>query len=1171
MRTIQRVFSRAMLFGIAGTLLADATVHVPGCGFLNGPTCAAGDAEYYAIHEGQDSSCDFGLKASNGKCVNDTRMTLNPVGGWLGWSMREQRYQISGNIPVNFVPTLGTHNSYSSAENGVWNYLQVDQTLSIWDQLQAGARYIRLDPAYYQYQLHVCHGSAGSCPLGSDGRLYSYALGEVVDWLNANPGEFVLLDIHADTNSTGAHNDLLWEPLKTYLGLARIYTYRNYTDAGSPNTLPSIQQMIQMGKQVMILSTQVIAADGGEQVTFDRAKSYTETMSVNGLTWYNCQADDASYLWPSATKFAYASEDRSSSVVVDLQSNYGYLNAAEVSRATQCGYGIIAIDQFLNLAATYPLFSFQSITPAPTTSGPDTRREASVWSFGQNDYGTKGPALIMPTSHWTSDVNTATHYYACASSTADTVAWPARRNWRSSNNPTTYNAALSSAECPAGFVFSAPVNGAENSDLIADVYPFPATGLWLKYVSTAASVVNSSPSQVTLTVPYGANPADLQQYATTLQMTGLPNQTISLYPGLIPVSITPSTLTLDANGSGSFTIAPAAGAVSKTPGTYPSTLTWIAAYGGVGGMKVTLVVQVPTQMVLSATPNTTMKEGQSFTLYSKLGASGPGAVATGTTTFRSLDYSNSVTVLAQPDIQSDGTNTVNVQLGPGTYQLTAAYSGDATHAPSSSEPLSVTVLPNVTPSPTSYSLRYQIGAQNNALQSLTVTHVNNTSMQLTAQTACFDQPDGAACWLAAGPVPGGIATSFTVPLNYTAAVTNLPVGVYRASVALNDSVDGIVQVPVTLNVSGNLTLTPPTLNFFVPYYATSVDGQTVVGTVGTLPVELVLAGQSANWMAYQNGTVVILPNMLPKQSGGLPSAPGTTFSGSINFSTPYSSTSQKVYVNVQIVQPATIDTLPSGEPITVDGAPFVSPQTFNWGLGTNHTISVPTPIINGVDQLTFGSWSDQGAQTHTIVTPKGAAATWTAMLNTLYPSSASVTPQGSGTVVVNPPPVNGYYGAGTQVTVIATANQGFTFTGFSGSASGQTSPAVFTVSGPFSVTANFTPIGGPKMYAIPGAVTLTPTVGQPNLASVALTLKNIGAGAAVDATIKSITGITAASGSGLVQCLSPAIDVGTILSNTTASSAVVFDWPPSATRVRFTVNFGDGSGYTGSTTLTLIR
>jgi len=66
----------------------------------------------------------------------------------------------------------------------------------------------------------------------------------------------------------------------------------------------------------------------------------------------------------------------------------------------------------------------------------------------------------------------------------------------------------------------------------------------------------------------------------------------------------------------------------------------------------------------------------------------------------------------------------------------------------------------------------------------------------------------------------------------------------------------------------------------------------------------------------------------------------------------------------------------------------------------------------------------------------------------------TVDPVGSGTVLVSPEQET--YGAGEEVTLTATANPGWTFTGWTGDASGLTNPLTLVMNGDKNITANFT-------------------------------------------------------------------------------------------------------------------
>ncbi len=279
-------------------------------------------------------------------------------------------------------------------------------------------------------------------------------------------------------------------------------------------------------------------------------------------------------------------------------------------------------------------------------------------------------------------------------------------------------------------------------------------------------------------------------------------------------------------------------------------------------------------------------------------------------------------------------------------------------------------------------------------------------------------------------------------------------------------------------------------------------------------------------------------------------------------------------VNLQVVPTSTVSTNPTGQLVVVDGATYLSPQSFAWTPGSIHTIGVPPAVWNGQAQNAFAGWSDGGTQTHTVTAPTLLTDTslWTATLTKSYPIQTIVTPAGSGTVTFSPPLNGGFLPTGTPVQITATPNAGFKFVGFQGGPL-KSVPVVqnFSVEYASTITATFAPAASPLLYVSPGAITLTPTTDHPNQVTAALAVHNIGTGASVGASITSVSNFTAVSGSGTVQSLSAPASLGTILPATSASTTWNFDWPPTATRVRFTVNFQDSTGYRGSTTLTLIR
>ena len=168
----------------------------------------------------------------------------------------------------------------------------------------------------------------------------------------------------------------------------------------------------------------------------------------------------------------------------------------------------------------------------------------------------------------------------------------------------------------------------------------------------------------------------------------------------------------------------------------------------------------------------------------------------------------------------------------------------------------------------------------------------------------------------------------------------------------------------------------------------------------------------------------------------------------------------------------TVTTLPPGLPITVDGALYTSPQVFNWGFGTLHTISVSSPQTGGGTRRVFIMWDDAGALTHSISV--GASdMTYTAIFSSQYLLSTASSPIGAGGTSVIPPSADGYYLSGTTVQLIANPASGYTFIAWGNDLAGSTNPQTIVMSAPRSVTANFAKISGITVATNPPGLQIT--------------------------------------------------------------------------------------------------
>ena len=156
--------------------------------------------------------------------------------------------------------------------------------------------------------------------------------------------------------------------------------------------------------------------------------------------------------------------------------------------------------------------------------------------------------------------------------------------------------------------------------------------------------------------------------------------------------------------------------------------------------------------------------------------------------------------------------------------------------------------------------------------------------------------------------------------------------------------------------------------------------------------------------------------------------------------------------------PIVLTTLPSGLSLSADGGGnCTAPCTFQWVPGSAHTITASTtPQSGGTGiQYVWANWSDSGTASHQI-TVAASAATYTANFTTQYYLTTSASPAAGGAIS----PVSGWYNSGGVVSVSATANGGYQFSGFSGAITGITTPQNVTVTGAASVTASYAIIGG---------------------------------------------------------------------------------------------------------------
>jgi uncharacterized repeat protein (TIGR01451 family) len=203
-------------------------------------------------------------------------------------------------------------------------------------------------------------------------------------------------------------------------------------------------------------------------------------------------------------------------------------------------------------------------------------------------------------------------------------------------------------------------------------------------------------------------------------------------------------------------------------------------------------------------------------------------------------------------------------------------------------------------------------------------------------------------------------------------------------------------------------------------------------------------------------------------------------------------------VNTQNVA-VSVTSLPAGLQVTVDGTSYTTPQKFTWVQGSTHTLATTSPQGTGTRNV-FASWSDGGAQSHTVAAPS-AATTYTASFSTQYLLTTAVSPAGYGTIAISPTSTGGYYGSGTPVQITAMATAGHNFSGFSGDLTGTANPQTLAMSAPHSVTTNFY---APPKFSLTVRHNGTFTRGEQN-ATYTITVSNTSATATTGAVTVSET------------------------------------------------------------------
>ena len=147
---------------------------------------------------------------------------------------------------------------------------------------------------------------------------------------------------------------------------------------------------------------------------------------------------------------------------------------------------------------------------------------------------------------------------------------------------------------------------------------------------------------------------------------------------------------------------------------------------------------------------------------------------------------------------------------------------------------------------------------------------------------------------------------------------------------------------------------------------------------------------------------------------------------------------------------AVFNTVPPGMSLQVDGVNCDAPCTIEKAAGAS--VSVSAPSVRKIDdrsRLAFQGWTDSAEANRVIVLSPGSK-TYTANYVSQNRLSVAAAPPEGASFILNPPSADGFYDAGSLVSIAANLAAGFRITGWSGDLSGTSTAMALTLDSPKS-------------------------------------------------------------------------------------------------------------------------
>jgi hypothetical protein len=164
-----------------------------------------------------------------------------------------------------------------------------------------------------------------------------------------------------------------------------------------------------------------------------------------------------------------------------------------------------------------------------------------------------------------------------------------------------------------------------------------------------------------------------------------------------------------------------------------------------------------------------------------------------------------------------------------------------------------------------------------------------------------------------------------------------------------------------------------------------------------------------------------------------------------------------VYMGYPTEVTVTLASFPEGLNVSLDGTNYTAPAAIICATNSSHTVSAPSTQLSpdGHSRYSFLSWSDGGAQTHTLSTSYFDSE-YVASFSSQYLLDISLAPTNAGSVTTVP--TGPWYDRSQSVSLTANANPGFVFGSWSGVDSQSNNTGQVIMSGYRSITALWQPI-----------------------------------------------------------------------------------------------------------------